>query len=286
MKTIQLTVIILCITSCSTMNKKQQNMTEKATIIEMVLFKVNDGIAPEKAKEQFIKLNKIVSSQDGFISRKTAISEDGQYLDLVYWKDLVSAQKASKNVLKNKEATAIFSIINQEQMTFKHLKIFNDYNLKPKHMKKVTFKAFNIIGISVRTTNENQQAATDIGALWNTFMTENILAKIPNKIDNTIYSVYTDYESDYTKPYTTILGCKVKNLDTIPEGMVAISIDGGTYTEFLSKGNLTEGVVFNEWLKIWKMDLNRKYTTDFEVYDERAQNPTDAEVAIYVATNE
>lgn len=46
------------------------------------------------------------------------------------------------------------------------------------------------MGIGVRTTNENGQSAKDIGALWNKFMSEGILDKIPNKIDNTIYSIY------------------------------------------------------------------------------------------------
>ena len=35
------------------------------------------------------------------------------------------------------------------------------------------------------------------------------------------------------------------------------------------KGNLAEGIVYNEWLKIWNMDLNRTYTADFEIYDEK-----------------
>ena len=52
----------------------------------------------------------------------------------------------------------------------------------------------------------------------------------------------------------------------------------------MSKGDLTKGVVFLEWSKIWEMDLDRKYTADFEVYGERVQNPKDSEVDIYVAT--
>ena len=150
-------------------------------------------------------------------------------------------------------------------------------------MEKVNIKAFKVIGISVKTTNENGQSAKDIGELWNKFMTEGILDKIPNKVDNTIYSIYTDYEKDHTKPYTTILGCKVENSDIIPNGMIAKKIEGGNYTKFVSKGDLTKGAVFVEWSKIWEMDLDRKYTTDFEVYGEKAQNQTDAEVDIYVA---
>ncbi len=150
-------------------------------------------------------------------------------------------------------------------------------------MDKVTIKEFIVIGISVRTTNENGQSAKDIGKLWNKFMTEGISDKIPNKIDGTIYSIYTEYESDHTKPYTTILGCKVSTTDTIPNGMIAKTFKGGDYTCFLSKGDLTKGAVYETWSKIWNTDLDRTYTADFEVYGEKAQNPTDAEVEIYVA---
>ena len=150
-------------------------------------------------------------------------------------------------------------------------------------MDKVTIKEFTVIGIAVRTTNENEQSAKDIGKLWKEFMTEGILGRIPNKIDNTIYSIYTEYESDHTKPYTTILGCKVENSDTVPNGMVAKTFKDGNYTKFVSKGDLTKGAVYETWSKIWNADLDRTFTADFEVYGEKAQNPTDAEVDIYVA---
>lgn len=144
-------------------------------------------------------------------------------------------------------------------------------------------KKFNVIGISVRTTNENGQSAKDIPALWNQFLTEEISTKIPNKTSNDIYCIYTDYEKDHTKPYTTILGCAVENLNEIPNGMTGTTIEGNHYQKFIAKGNLAEGIVFNEWLKIWNSDLNRSFTADFEVYGEKAQNPSDAEVEIYIA---
>lgn len=153
-------------------------------------------------------------------------------------------------------------------------------------MDKVIIKEFKVIGISVRTTNENGQSAKDIGKLWNKFISERILDKIPNKIDNTIYSIYTEYESDHTKPYTTILGCKVENINTIPSGMTAKTFKGGNYTKFVSKGDLTKGAVYEEWTKIWNSDLDRLYSADFEVYGEKAQNPADAEVDIFVAIKE
>jgi len=152
-------------------------------------------------------------------------------------------------------------------------------------MKTTQLNTIKVIGISVRTTNENGQAGQDIPALWQKFMGEGIIEKIPNKVNGTIYSIYTDYESDHTKPYTTILGCEVSNLDVIPEGMVATTIEAGNYATSTAKGNLEHGVVYQEWAKIWNTDLNRKYTTDFEIYGEKAQDMANAEVDIFVAVN-
>lgn len=113
-------------------------------------------------------------------------------------------------------------------------------------------------------------------------MSENILEKIPNKVNNVVYSLYTDYEGDHTNPYTAILGCKVKNLNSIPDGMVGKSFDGGIYLKSTAKGDLMKGLVVNHWSEIFEMKLNRTYVADFEIFGEKAQNPSDAEVDFYV----
>ncbi|GIQ58815.1 hypothetical protein Flavo103_19510 [Flavobacterium collinsii] len=144
---------------------------------------------------------------------------------------------------------------------------------------------FNVIGISVRTTNENGQSGTDIPALWNQFISEGILSKIPNKVSEDIFCVYTDYEKDHTKPYTTILGCRVENLDTIPNEMVGKTIETAVYEKFITQGNLNDGIVFNKWLEIWDSGLNRSFTADYEVYGDKAQNPQNATVEIFIAVS-
>lgn len=144
-------------------------------------------------------------------------------------------------------------------------------------------KNFHVIGIAVRTTNENGQSVQDIPALWNRFMTEGIMDQIPNKVDQILYCIYTDYEKDHTKPYTTIIGCKVSNLDQIPYGLVGKTFEEQTYIKRIAKGNLMQGIVYEEWTKIWNADLNRTFTADFEVYDERTHNPENAEVDIFIS---
>ncbi|MCI4669230.1 MAG: GyrI-like domain-containing protein [Bacteroidia bacterium] len=152
-------------------------------------------------------------------------------------------------------------------------------------MQTVKIEPFHMLGISIITSNKDGQALKEIGDLWGRFISENISGQIPNKVDDTVYSLYTDYEGDHTKPYRVILGCKVSSLEDVPEGMLGRTFDGGNYAQFTAKGNLNEGLVGKKWFEIWQMDLNRAYTADFEVFGEKALNPTDAEVDFLIAIN-
>ena len=144
-------------------------------------------------------------------------------------------------------------------------------------------ESFKIIGVSIRTTNEGGKSSHDLGKLWERFYQENVSSKITGKMNEEIYSVYTDYESDYKGSYTTIIGCKVNSLNNIPEGMTGKEIEGGNYKVFTAKGKIPDAVV-NQWMEIWKdSELKRAYTSDFEVYGEKSQNPENAEVDIYIA---
>ncbi len=149
-------------------------------------------------------------------------------------------------------------------------------------METKLFEDFYVLGISTRTSNEDGRAREDIGALWQRFFVEGIAEKVNNKLEYSIYSLYTDYESDYTGDYTVILGYKVPAETTVPEGMVFKKVKGGKYTKFVAKGDLSKGVLYKEWAKIWQIDLERTYDTDFEVYGEKAKDPSNSEVEIYV----
>ncbi len=71
--------------------------------------------------------------------------------------------------------------------------------------QNVSRPAFTVVGISARVSNDRPQ---EIGKLWQQFYVQGIAAKIPNKKSEKIYSVYIDYESDHTKPYTMVIGCE------------------------------------------------------------------------------
>lgn len=148
---------------------------------------------------------------------------------------------------------------------------------------KTTIEKFHVIGISVRTTNEGGQAAKDIPQLWDRFVSEDIESKIPNKASTDLYGIYTEYEGDFTQPYTTIVGYKVNSLDNVPDGLIGLTIETANYEKFTAKGKLSDDIVFNKWTEIWKSNLDRAYVTDFEVYGEKSCEMDNAEIGIFVA---
>jgi predicted transcriptional regulator YdeE len=150
-------------------------------------------------------------------------------------------------------------------------------------MKTAQMESFNVIGIKIRTTNKEMQAAKDIPALWDKFMSENIIEKIPNKEADEIYAIYTNYESDYTEAYDMIIGCRTYSLDEVPSNMYALEIPASLYSEFTAKGKLNDNIVYNKWLEIWNTDLNRAYKADFEIYPENVLPTEETKVPIYIS---
>jgi len=139
-----------------------------------------------------------------------------------------------------------------------------------------------IIGVSLVTTNENGQAYEDLGTLWGHFF--EVSHKIPHKVSENIFSIYTDYESDYKGKYTAIIGYEVSSFDQLPEGLVHKEIGGGKYHRFLAKGAMPDAVI-QTWKEIWEkeIDLKRRYTSDFEIHGPKAQNGDESEVEIFIA---
>ncbi|WP_316735094.1 GyrI-like domain-containing protein [Pedobacter aquatilis] len=142
---------------------------------------------------------------------------------------------------------------------------------------------FKIIGISIETTNQNNQAAADLSQLWGKFYNDQVFNRIPNKESEDVYAVYTEYESDYTGKYTTIIGQRVNSLDNIPDGLVGKEIKNEKLLKYTAKGEMPQAVV-ETWQEIWSEDaeLNRAYVADFEVYGAKAQQGADSEVEIFI----
>ena len=149
-------------------------------------------------------------------------------------------------------------------------------------MNQTEIKPFILVGISIKTTNENGRSNIDCGHLWQKFEVENYADKIPGKMDNKIIAVYYDYEGDYTQPFSYFIGCKVHQHIDVPRGMQALLVPGGSYQLFKATGKMPDCVA-SSWREIWSAEIKRSYLYDFEVYDERSLDWNNAEVDIYIS---
>ena len=146
-------------------------------------------------------------------------------------------------------------------------------------MDVITKKSFTLVGPQIRTQNIPGKADQDIPALWGQIMGGNVLSQIEQASSETIYALYSGYDGDYTQPYNCLVGKEVLHSETIPEGMVAVTIPEQTYQVFKVQGPMPQGV-FEMWQHIWENDasLKRTYTFDFEVY----HTPNDVDIYISV----
>lgn len=154
--------------------------------------------------------------------------------------------------------------------------------------KIVRQDGFTVVGIATRTSNAKEMTAGGlIGKQWDRLFQERLLAKIPNKADQNIMAVYTDYAGDHDGEYTYLLGARVTSEADVPAGMVAKKIPAGRFAVFTSEKGPAPKVVPATWMKINSLPRtavggDRVYRADYEIYDERARDRQNLQVDVYV----
>jgi len=148
------------------------------------------------------------------------------------------------------------------------------------HPHVTELPAFDVIGLTTSTSNDDEFSGNGtIGPLWAQFMGGAAKA-IPNTFDETIFSLYTHYESDHNGTYTVILGKAVKPETPPPAGMILKHIPAATYLVFPAESRAPEAIVA-AWQSVYCYfdeagTPKRAFTVDFERYSEN-------EVGLFIA---
>ncbi len=134
----------------------------------------------------------------------------------------------------------------------------------------VELPAFTILGISARTSNANEMSGNSglIGPLWHRFITE-AAATIPTIDPATVYSVYTNYETDETGEYDVVIGKSADPQDAA-SGLTRLSIPAQRYLTFNVNGGTPEDIR-DAWMSVYTyfashLQAKRAFTADFERY--------------------
>lgn len=142
-----------------------------------------------------------------------------------------------------------------------------------------------ISGIGITTTNKNGKSMEDIAAIWGKLIEGDMFSQISESISDKGFALYTDYEADYTKPYYYLAGREVEDVKlNIEKGFEFREIPNGKYAKFTVKGH-PQKAVLEVWNNVWKLDLNRKYSCDFEVYHNDSEDLDNRTIDIYISLN-
>ncbi len=138
-----------------------------------------------------------------------------------------------------------------------------------------------VVGLKARTNNSSPEMGSVIGGLWNNFYNNGVYSSIQNKTTQKALGIYTNYSSDCNSDYDVIVGCEVSRVEGMTENVIETSIPAGNYAKFVVVGDMQKAVA-EAWSEIWKMDLDRSYTADFEEYQDDCMGDN-ATIHIYVA---
>jgi predicted transcriptional regulator YdeE len=150
-----------------------------------------------------------------------------------------------------------------------------------------TLSGFYVAGLSARTNNAAESSGQGrIPQLWAELFRSLPADSIENKVSHDIYAVYCEYESDHTGEYTYVLGYRVSSIDGLSGRLTAIRVPEGEYAVITSEEGPAMEVVPSVWRRIWaltpvELEGVRAYKADFEVYDQRAQDPSRCQIDVY-----
>lgn len=159
--------------------------------------------------------------------------------------------------------------------------------------EQLQLQEIKLIGIKVRTCNQDEISpiTAKIFPCVQRYFYQTIALKIGNRKNPGItFCTYSEYDSDHMGYYTYFIGEEVEIIDDIPQDLSSLVIPSQKYTKFTTEPGSMPIVLIQTWQKIWQMPVEtiggtRNYIVDFEIYDERAINPQNAVVDIYVGVS-
>lgn len=140
-----------------------------------------------------------------------------------------------------------------------------------------------VVGLTAKTSNKDENMKQIIGGLWQRFFAEEIYQSILNKQNECSIGLYSNYENNESGAYDVTACCEVTNLENLPAEVEVKKIPAGKYAKFVVHGHVQKAVA-EFWSKLWSMNLNRKYSCDFEAY-QSGGDIENCEIHMYISIN-
>jgi len=129
-------------------------------------------------------------------------------------------------------------------------------------------QALHVVGIELRTSNRD--AARTIPPHWRRFAEERIAERVPARIGDAVYAVYTHFEHagvDNDGAYSLVIGVAVPGASAqVPDGMLRVVAPASARAVFpVERGRFD--LVGAAWQRVWQWNERPKtYVADYERY--------------------
>ena len=94
-------------------------------VLETVRYRIKPGITQEAAVQAWQDSQSFARAQRGFLSRKLAVTDDGEFLDLVEWQSMADAKAAAENFNPGKfpELLGLVEVLDESTMVMTHYEV-------------------------------------------------------------------------------------------------------------------------------------------------------------------
>ncbi|WP_340820067.1 hypothetical protein [Methanolobus sp. WCC4] len=98
-------------------------------VVEIVRFRVIAGVNEEEVLAASNIMMKELGSLDGFIDRELLKKDDGSWMDMLHWKDMDSAIRATEDALKLPLCLEYFKLIDESSMEMEHYSVMQHFDI-------------------------------------------------------------------------------------------------------------------------------------------------------------
>ena len=95
--------------------------TPEANVVELVVFKLNEGVTREQLLATDGGVTSWAKQQPGFVSRALSYDAEGdRWIDVVWWRTMEDAQTAAERAMTSESCAPMFSLIDMESTLMLH----------------------------------------------------------------------------------------------------------------------------------------------------------------------
>jgi len=94
--------------------------------LEIAMYKIKNGVSEADFIQAGVEMEKnFIKKQKGFIKRTFAKSENGEWVDVIYWETMDDAMKASEAAMKSPVCAPMFGMLDDVSVKMHHFEILS-----------------------------------------------------------------------------------------------------------------------------------------------------------------